>query len=173
MPPRNRKDLFDQTLFMQMTETAANTLSFAQLAVGVSIFDYAAFIISRIEYYWNPGALAGIDADQDSITVALTGSGSITVLDRSQPQVYDLASWIGALDGTAATMARYESPTIHDFAAMKGGGLLVPAQDMFIAVLGNGQATARTGTILAYYSVMELAAADYLEVAQKYRVIST
>ena len=45
-----QKDVFDQFMVFSVTQSGVDALTFGEIALGMSIFDYAALIISRIEY---------------------------------------------------------------------------------------------------------------------------
>lgn len=174
MAPKKRTDVFAQLMKLSVTQSAANTLTFSQLAMGSGVFEYVGLIIERIEYTIAGATAELMTATLDTIGVALTGSDSLTALGTEQPEIYDKIQ-ITRLDqgATPADRFMYIRPTIHDFTGLSGGGLLVPAQDLYIAMESAGLASAGTAEVRVYYRFKELQAAEYLELVQRLRVLST
>lgn len=167
-------DKFDQIMGLSVTMSAANTLTFSRVAIGITLFDYAAFIISRIEYQINRASATEIQANTDSATMAITGSSSVAdIVDLTNPAVYDSITLTPIAAGAPANFQLMRQPLVKDFSAHEGGGLIVPAQDIFLAMVTSGFGPAGVATARVYYRVMKLAAADYLELAQRQRVLTT
>jgi len=167
-------DKYPQFMKLSVTMSVADTLEFSQVSLGISMFDYAALLLTRIEYSPGRATIQNIVANTDVIWMGLTGSDSLASLSLEQPQVYDLLEIYGNLVGAAGNMSMMENPIIHDFTGLSGGGLLVPAQDMYLAMSTAGMAGAPgSGTARLYYQVQKLQAADYIELAQRLRVLST
>ena len=167
------KDIFAQFMYMKVLQSASNTLTFAELAIGVSIFDYAALLLERIEYVPARGTLGDIVADSDIFTGAICGTDGITSLDMDQPEVYDRISFTAAAAGTAGNAIPYELPVVHDFTKLSGGGILVPAQNIYLAAESAGLAAAGQLEARVYYTIRELKPVDYIELVQRLRVLST
>lgn len=167
------KDKFDQFMHLSVTQSAANALTFGQVAIGGAVFEYAGIIFTRVEYYLEATAISELVANADALDLALTGSDGLTDLSVDQPQLYDRITLEVAVSGAPATAQIIEMPIIHDFSSMPGGGLMVPAQTLFIGMDSAGCAAAQTGVIRAYYHVEKLTAADFIELVQRYRVLST
>lgn len=171
MPPK--KDLFDQFMWMQTTMSAANALTFGEVTLGMSIFEYAALIITRIEYKLSRPSFAELVVNADQVSMAVTGSDSIADLELNRPEVYDAAHYAVAVSGTPATAQLMPLPIVHDFTTMSGGGLLVPAQNVFFGIDSVGAAGALTALARVYYHVKALSATDFIELVQRLRVLST
>ena len=168
-----KKDMYDQFLVMSVTMSAADTLTFGEINLGVSIFDYAAFVISRIEYKLARASFASLVANADSVAMAVTGSNSITDLGLQRPEVYDQAGYVVGVSGTPATAQIMEQPIIHDFSMMEGGGLIVPAQNIYLGMETTGFASAGSCNARVFFRVKELQAGDFIELVQRLRVLST
>ncbi len=168
-----KKDLYDQFMWLAVTMSAVNTLTFGQVTLGMSIFEYAALILSRIEYVFGWSHMPEMIVAGDHIEMAITGSDSLTDLTLVQPEVYDECQVDVHASGTPASASLFVQPIIHDFSTMKGGGLIVPAQNVYIGM--NTAAFASAGTCVArvYYTVKSLSATDFIELVQRLRVLST
>ena len=166
------KDIFAQFFYMAVTQSAANTLTFAQLGIGVSLFDYAGLLLHRIEYSPTRATLQNVVAATDELTVAITGSDKIASLTADQPEVYDRITY-NVSEVTAVGVYPNQQPVVHNFSELPGGGILVPAQNLYIACESTGFAAAGVVEARIYYTVKELVATDYLELVQRLRVLST
>lgn len=173
MPAGKQADKYDQFMTLAVQMSAANTLTFSRVGVGVSIFDYAAFIISRIEYHLAATGLDPYDDSADSAEVALTGNDQITTLSVEQPEVYDALVFGVRANAAPATSEFVYFPVVHDFSTLSGGGLIVPAQDMYVGMTTTGLAAAAYARLRVYYRILALQAADYIELVQRLRVIRT
>ena len=168
-----KKDLFDQFLSMTVTMSGIDTITFGQVAIGMSIFDYAALIISRIEYVVGRTTWAELSVNTDEFQMAITGSNTIGDLGSNRPEVYDYMIIDAHQVGTPGNYMVFPQPLIHDFSTMKGGGLLVPAQDLYLGLDSLGFAAAGSGLARVYFTVKALGAADFIELVQRLRVLST
>lgn len=168
-----KKDLFDQFMWLKVVMSAINTLTFGQVTLGMSIFEYAALIISRIEYSLDYTHFAEFGAAPDHVEIAITGSDGLTNLQMDQPEVYDAVSYSIVVSGAPATIELVQTPIVHDFSTMKGGGLIVPAQNVYIGMNTAGFAAVGSCVARVYYTVKSLQASDFIELVQRLRVLST
>jgi len=173
MAKAKMQDQFDQFMVFDTTQSAADTLTFSQISLGLNIFSYGALILSRIEYSISRPSMVLISAEDDYLEVAITGSDTIDDLSIAKPEVYDRISVNIHHQGTPATAELVYKPIVKDFSTMNGGGLLVPAQDTYLGVDSGSLGTAATASARVYYRVIELDASDYIELAQRLRVLSS
>lgn len=167
-----KKDEFAQIMALGVTQSAANALTFSQVAIGTSIFDYAALLIHRVEYYPTQATLlAELITVNDIAYVAITGSDQIASLEVTQAQVYDQVQFSYWPGGAVSSTIR-EYPVVHDLSAMPGGGILVPAQSLYIAMSSSGFAAAGVCKARVWYTVQSLKAEQYIELAQSLRVLT-
>lgn len=170
-----KKDLWAQFIKMSATCSAANTLTFSQVSIGGAFFEYAGFVLHRAEYTFNAGPLDQMTATQDNVQAAITGSDNIASLDLSYSELYDLVI-LNKIDAGAAannTTFVFQKPIVHDFTGFPGGGMLVPAQDIFLGVDSSGLAGAAGVTARLWYTIKQLNAQDYFELVQRLRVLTT
>lgn len=166
-------DKFPQFMYMSITQSAANTLTFGQVSLGMGLFDYAGLIIQRIEYRLAKAGFQELVANADEIDIAVTGSNTITAIGTEQPEVYDRIELYANLVGAAANVNNIKMPIVHDFTGYDAGGILVPAQDIFIAADSSGCVAAVYAQVRLWYKVIKLTAADFIELVQRLRVLST
>jgi len=166
-------DQFANVAYLDCTESAANTLTFAQLALANTLMsEKMALVIHRAEWYF--GAYSSLNSTGDKITLALTLSDRITDLaDLGQPEIL-FHSACERLDiGAAASGLLVFKPEIRDFNDLPGGGILVPADRLYLGVQGSGAAAAFQVKMRLWYTVKPLATADYWELIEARRVMTT
>lgn len=173
MPARKRaQDQFPQLAYLTVTESAANTITFAQLQTGGMLFERRALIIHRVEYYFGTTQLALLTAEADYINTGLSTNSSISGVSINDPNIIDLVLIQREDDGTAATSHRYQAPHVRDFTSLPGGGLLVPAHPLYLFVQGQSLASAANMDCRIYFTTRELSANDFIELVEAMRIIT-
>jgi len=166
-------DFFANIAYLEVVESAANTLTFAQLQLATTLMsEKMALIIHRLEYYFVD--LASFNSTGDFLQIALTVSNTITSLtDMSQPEILTF-NRIARLDlGAAATGRLIMQPYEKDFTSLPGGGILVPADRMYLGIQGSGMAAACTARMRLYYTVKALTKEDFWDLIEARRIMST
>lgn len=166
------KDKFANIAFLEVTESAANTLTFAQLQLATTLMtEKAALIIHRAELTVDDSVL---NSSGDYVDVALAVSDRIpSISDLSQPELLFYMSLQRRDLGTAASGIILEWPLQADFTSLPGGGILVPADRLYIGIKGFGAASASKGTMRLYYTIMALNTEDYWDLIEARRVMTT
>lgn len=166
-------DQFANIAFMTVTEDVAGTLKFARLEMANNLLtEKAALIIHRAEIFLDgPGLM---NSAGDYAVMAITLSDRITSLgDLSQPEIL-ISMTLGRSDfGAAASGILEQKPYLRDFSELPGGGILVPADRLYIGVKGNGLTAVAATSCRLYYTVKPLDTADYWELIEARRVMST
>lgn len=163
------KDKYVNKAFAQVTESAANTLTFSQLSTGGQLFQKKAWIINRIEWFWT--ARAVLAATADYLQAALTSSNKMVGLGLDDPAVIDMMEWHCLLTGTGGNLDMYEQPSIRDFTNLPGGGLIIPGYPIFIAANGASLASAQTVSARIYFTLIDLKADEYIELVEALRMV--
>jgi hypothetical protein len=168
------QDTFANLAFLTVTETAANTLTFAQLQIASNLMDKKyALVINRAEYLTSVAATV-FDTTGDYINIALVVSNKLTTIaDLSQPEVLDMVQFMRTDYGTAATSITQQFPIVKDFTNLPGGGILVPADRLYLAAKGTGLASASVSYVRMYYTVKEITVNDYWELIEARRIMTT
>ena len=171
MAVSKKTEKFSQIGYLQVVESAANTLTFAGMSVFSNVLSNQGMIIHSAEYNLSGATLALPVASGDSVAFGLSGSDSLTSIDLDDPEVYDFNKYIRVDYGTAATGVPFMQPYKFDFTGLPGGGMLVPADRLFAYVQGASVAAAATVSVRFRYTLITLGAQDYLELAQTLRVL--
>jgi hypothetical protein len=174
------KDQFSQFAFLKLS-AIAGALIFQKLDLAPGILQgdkKYALIIEKIEYFFSKACL-GVTAFENVvewIEFGMTISPNILAFNEAFPEVLDKKMWIGYRFHNA-THAE-ESPTtaifpiVSDFTSI--GGLLVPADRLYLAAIGAGAGfNGEEITARVWYKTQEITTAEYWELIEARRIIST
>jgi len=173
MASKISSDKYANIAYLEVTESAANTLTFAQLQMATPMIgDKYAIIIHRAELGF--AGWGSFNSSTDQVNMALCLSDRLTdITDLSQAEVLFYQQIIRMDLGAAASGTWVLQPNLRDFANLPGGGLLVPGDRLYAAIVGTGMAAATVMRMRLYYSVLPLQAADYWELVEARRLMTT
>lgn len=166
------RDIYANKFYGAATESGANTLTFSEINTNVNIFDKVAWILNRLEWYLSVATLALLQASTDTISCALSASDTIPNLSLSNPSVIDVVTIQLIAPAEVGGQAPFPTPIIRDFSSMPGGGLIIAPRPLYVAVEGVSLATAATAEVRGYFQAKSLAADEYLELIDFYRIVS-
>lgn len=166
-----KKDEYVQMGYLSVTESGAGTLTFAGLTVYSNVMGQKGLLIHRVDYNIAEGTLDDFAAAGDSLTFGLVGDNSLSGISLDNPAVYDYNYMVREDFGTAGNAKVYKNPVIKNYTELPGGGLLVPADRLYAYAQGGSLTDAATITARFYFTIMDLNAQDYLELAQALRVL--
>lgn len=164
-------DAYANKFYGTVVESAANTLTFAEIQTNVDVFSKIAWVLHRLEWYV-PAATRGlVSANDDVISMALCSSNGLTSLALNLPGVVDLMELQDMTAGAPANFQLVTAPLIRDFTGMPGGGLIIAPRPLYIAVKGVSLATACTVSVRGYFTVRQLSAEEYIDLVDFYRIV--
>lgn len=163
------KDKFVNYIKKAITMSAANTLTFEDIDIGLNLFDKIGLLIHRIAYYVPQDTLTPITGDSDEVGLAIVGNDNVSTINPDDRWVIDSMSLHGLLEGTAANFLIEKMPIVHDFSNLPGGGLLVPPKPLSFAMDTNGFAAAVSAKCVIMFTIMQLKDADYFELLESFR----
>lgn len=152
----NYVNIFDVTV----TESAANTLTFEEMNVGLNVFDKVGLVISRIEINWEVASQYMVAAG-DVVRFAITQSDQITGIGYGQRAVI----WQWAIRSPGANVEPLQNISA-DFSTLPGGGLLITPRPVFVALESGSIATALTAYFRIYFTVLSLQPSEYFELLE-------
>lgn len=158
-------DQYPNRAMQRVTMSGANTLTFAQVRFGVGLFQGIALVLHKIEYYPTLASIIELSGATDNLMMALTNRDDLTTLDAVTLNIIAKHTAFGLTTGAAASQIR-EKPYITDFSTLPGGGMIVPANPMFIALDSAGFVAAGVMDVIIYYTMKALSDADYVELIQ-------
>lgn len=157
------RDAYANVAYGAVTMSAANTLTFSQIQMGVGLFEGRAMCIHRIKYSGTSNSIREMVAATDRLVIAVTTSNRLTsIIDVSDPAMIDNVDLVGI----AANIELVRLPLISDFTMLPGGGKLVPANPLWLAGFTAGAAAASAFRVQLEFTFVELSPQDYLEVIQ-------
>lgn len=157
-------------VFAQVVESAANTLTFAQISTGYGAVDKIGWIIERIE--WHPSARHLMNGSGDYVLYGLTTSNGWSTF---APGEASIKTWHKSerLDlGTAATGLIVESPTIDSWSDLTGGGIIVLPYPLYVFALGYGLSGASTIQARVYFRETVLDDKQWMFLVEQTRLMS-
>ena len=109
-----------------------NTLSFAELATFVSVFEKKAFLINRVEYSLSGETMKEFDAETDSVMFGLSTSDTFAAAGLNVPQIFDHNELQLILAAAGVSSHLVSKPFIKDLSTLPGGGHLIPCRPIFL-----------------------------------------
>jgi len=177
MPVSNIKDQFANRFAGTVTETVAGTIAIEEIPTNVDVFAKQAFVLHRLEYIIPSTVLALMIGANDSISIAIVNSPNVvnitpTSMNPTDPAVVDIFNINFSLRGAAANFAYQQMPFVRSFTDMPGGGLIVAARPLYIAIQGDSLAAVAGAYFKGYFTRKELKPEDYMDLVDYYRMIS-
>jgi len=164
------QDKYANEAVVSVVETAPNTLTFKKMETGMGLLEKAAWVISRIEYQISNLTAAQYGADADGLDFGLALSNVWTVPTLGEVSIVD-HNILSLELSSAVGFALNRGPVIKDWAGMPGGGILLPPNPLYIYCKGTALTAATTLVARIWYTVVQLAAADYWELVEARRVV--
>lgn len=166
------KDEWAQIGYIEVVESAANTLTFNGLSVFSNILTPKGLIIHRVIYNIPSASQILLAASADYIMFGLAGDDSLLAIHLDEARVYDYRTVMRIDYGVAASGNQLDGQFVTDFSSLPGGGLLVPADRIYAYVAGVSLANPVTMQFRFYFTVQDLTAQQYIELAQSLRVLT-
>jgi hypothetical protein len=165
------KEQFPQSGYLSVIESAADTLTFNGLSVFSNVLGQKGMVLHRCEYSFDYTSIDRLSANQDGVIFGLAGDDSATTIALDDAEVYDYNLIETVYHGAAASANAYRYPVMKDWTGLPGGGKLVPADRLYGYVAGNNLSGAMALYIRFEYTIVDLSAQEYLELAQALRVL--
>lgn len=163
------QDKYANVILQTCTMSAANTLTFSEVNIGLSTFDRIGMLVSRLEYMASSTTYQELTSGADIAQVGLVGSDQVTSIGSTTRGVYDKTEWTTIPHGTPASADILVFPVIKDLSGLPGGGLLIPPRPLYLAATTGGFAAAGTFYLRLYFTTIQLKDSDYFELLETYR----
>lgn len=156
-------DKYANIIYDSVVESAANTLTFNSVDLGISLFDKVGLLISRIEWYEVHALLV---AGDDTFYYGLSTSNQFSspapeqtsIITFHKDQIYDY--------GVAGNNILHAEPYVDDFSTLPGGGILVTPRPLYCFALGANLASAGTAKFRMFFTITTLKAEEYFELLE-------
>ncbi len=161
-----KKDLYVNRAIQRLTQSAPNALTFQQINFAVGVFQGIALVIHQVKYHIGYLAYHELLTNAEAFQFGLTVSSQIGDLNMTHIEVIDRHERIMSLTGVAANATVIDPVAISDFTQLPAGGILIPANPLYIACGSMGLTTAVNVDCEVLFTFKELADADYIELIQ-------
>lgn len=168
MPPVT--DVFVNQAYLEVVESAANTLTFDKLETGISIHEKVGWIISRLDY-WFVYDSTNFAASSDMVRFGISVTNTFTTPAPGENVVIDYNEVKRVDAGTPATSNLVIMPFTKEFGNLQGGGILVPPNPIYVYVQGVALTSAITMKARMFYTVRSLKTEDFWELVELRRMI--
>jgi len=167
--PEGKQDKYTNMIQASVTQSAANTLTFAEIDLGLTIFQKVGIIINRLEVFPGAGVWAAMPGSGDTFIYAITQSNLIASLSPAENAVvFRYQDYVQSY-GTPATVMHYTDPITSDFTNLPGGGLLTTPRPLYAAVDSDSVAATPEIIFRMYFTIIELKADEYFELLESRR----
>lgn len=164
--PAAAVDLFPNRALQGMTMSGADTLSFEQIRFSVGLFEGIAIVVHKIAYYPQLATLILMVANTDYIIMGLTTRDDLSSILATNQNVIDTRMINPVIVGSVVGINHIETPFVSDFSTMPGGGMIIPANPLYLAMDSGGLGSAGVMRAIIYYTFKKLTDKDYLELLQ-------
>lgn len=166
MPAKTVKDIYSNRAFETVTMSAANTLTFEQIQFGVGLFQGTALILNRIEWFPLGATILELVAVADHLEFALTNRDDLANLNPTNQSVLVRKRIQAVMVGAVVSLEHIVTPLVSDLSGLPGGGLILPANPLYIGALTAGYANAAIVRAVLYFQFKQLTDAEYIELLQ-------
>lgn len=162
MAKAKQKDLYVNRSFAEVTMSGVDTLTFQQINFAVGTFQGVALKLIRLMYYPTGATLDQIVASTDSLYMGVTLRNDLTDISPTNQSIIDLK----AINGVGTNVEPLYVPFVTDFSTLPQGGVLIPANPLYITLLSAGFASAGIMRVVLYYTFVELTDRESVELLQ-------
>ncbi len=159
------KDLFSNRALEDITMSAINTLTFKKVNFAVGVFQGVALILHQVKYHFLSSVMLEF-VGSDEMQVGLTVSDRVDDLVMDSIEVIDSHELVAVEHGVPANATLYKTPIVSDFTGLPGGGMLLPANPIFLAMMTLGFAAVGRAQVELIFTFKELSDKDYIELMQ-------
>ena len=163
-----REDRFANIAATELTMSALNTLSFAEMLTGISLGQGVGMLIDEIDYQPGGSMLAEMSAVDDSITMALTTSNDIIDLDNFADRRIIHSRFHRRADfGTAGSAQLMTYPIVSQFFPP----MIIASPRVYLACDSAGLASAGFLQVRLYFRYIQLTPQQYIELAEAFVLV--
>ena len=162
------QDKYANILTVGLATSAANTITFKEINLGISLAQRMGIVIDQVDYYLATSDLATLSAAGDCIAAGLTSNQNPTDLfDLTDRRILHAASFHGQ---ESTSGYRY---TQLPFTKQFFPPIIYAGPSLYFAVDSDSLASV-TGEVQArvYYRFIDITAQEYLELAETFLVNS-
>ncbi len=165
-------DKFANIATVQVTETAADVITFQELRTQVGIEpdreSAQAMIIDEIDYLLDAATLGALSADGDALSYAVTISNAVPALNDFTDRRILHSGFVQRNDfGVAASGWVFQQPLVYQFFPP----LITAERSLFLGVQGSLTGIANILRARIYHRIVRISQAEFLELAEVFRLV--
>lgn len=151
------------------TETAAGTLTYAEVATGISLGQGIGLLIDQINYLVNVSTLEDLVATGDVVQMGWFSSKVPSSFSFNDRRIIDMAQLhVAPPIGTPASAGGpFKQPIVHQFFP----SLIIAAPRLYLGIQGVSLTGVATVTARLYFRYIELTTKEYLELAETFTLV--
>lgn len=163
------EDRYTNLASADVTESAANTITYQELLTGISLGVGVGMLIDQLDYLPAGGALDDLVAVGDQLSFGWFTSNSPTSIELNDRRLIHMGRLKSEpVVGTAASGGSPVSlPLVYQFFP----AMIVAAPRIYFAVLGDSLAAAARVQSRLYFRYIELSTQEYLELAEAFILV--
>lgn len=171
---KTKNDIYGQIAYGGVSTSAANTLTYELINMGISLFDKVGMEISLIEYFPNLAAYQSLQDVSDLMYFGLSTSNTAAAIAANDPSIIDIVQLQPHLVGTPANFELRFVPQDNstDLTKRPGGAVLVPPRPLYIYVGTTGFAATTSVNARIHFRFKSLTPADYIELVESSRIVA-
>jgi len=158
-------DRFANIAASTLIAPAADTIAFQEILTGISLGQRMGMIIDQIDYFPASATIRELVDNTDLLLFGLTSSNDVDNLwDTADRRVIHSMELLALVSGVPATMVTMKAPYTYQFFPP----IIIAAPRLYLSIQGAGMAAAGTIRMRLYFRFIELAAQEYLELAETF-----
>ena len=164
--PGSLKDSYSNIYQLVLTESAANTLTYFEINLGLTLFQKRAILVNRIVIDWGYAGIKALQGADDTTIVGLCQSNTPASISLTDSSTIWKAQKGGFIHGTPANYDVREIVDTFDLSAIPGGGEFIVPTPLYGAIQSASVTAAQTATMRIYFQVVELKPEEYFELLE-------
>lgn len=168
MAKRN-EDRYTNLASGRALESAAGTLTYAELVTGISLGVGVGMLIDQIDYLFDAGTIADLVAAGDRVMTGWFTSNAPTGIDYDDRRLIHAERLdVEPVIGTAASGGKpFKQPSVYQFFP----AMIVAAPRIYLGIQGTSLAAAAGVRSRLYFRYIDLSSQEYLELAEAFILV--
>lgn len=166
---RKQNDKYANIASATVVESAAGTITFAEVQTGISLGSGVGMLIDKISYWFSAGTIADLVAAADYVQAGWFTSNQPASFSLSDRRIIDMIHLdVEPVIGTAASGGTpSKQPYFHDYTPP----IVVAAPRLYLVVNSSSLAAAAVVFSRMYFRYIELTDKEYLEIAESFVLV--